>query len=151
MTLPDDAATRLEALLGSRLSRGAADRDHHALSESFHRAPPPDAEARDALAEVLGGGAGFVDSSALVCEGSGFRASMVRGIATGLTLIARPPFPHKVFPDVAAAAGWLEARTRRPGSVPHRALDIVSQVAALRTAIAAGPIRVSAPGASAAG
>ncbi len=53
MTLPDDAATRLEVLLGSRLSRGAADRDHHALSESFHRAPPPDAVAWPETAEEV--------------------------------------------------------------------------------------------------
>ena len=43
MTLPRELLSNLETLLGSRLSQAAADRDHHAASESFHRAPPPDA------------------------------------------------------------------------------------------------------------
>lgn len=45
MTLPADLFSRLRAILGPRLSEGAADRDHHAQSESFHRSPPPDAVA----------------------------------------------------------------------------------------------------------
>lgn len=107
-------------------------------------ASPPDAEARAALAEVLSGGGGFVHSSALVCEGSGFRASMVRGIATSLNLLARPPFPHQVFATVPAAAQWLEGRTRGTGCEAYRAQQIVSQVAALRTASGPGSMRVDA-------
>lgn len=45
MTLPADLFSRLRAILGPRLSERAADRDHHAQSESFHRSPPPDAVA----------------------------------------------------------------------------------------------------------
>ncbi|MBK4217049.1 FAD-binding protein [Paracoccus caeni] len=45
MSLPENLRNRLCDLLGDRLSEGAADRDHHAQSESFHRAPPPDAVA----------------------------------------------------------------------------------------------------------
>ncbi|WP_410219101.1 FAD-binding oxidoreductase [Paracoccus sp. (in: a-proteobacteria)] len=42
MTLPDTLVARLSALLGDRFSTGRADREQHAASESFHRAPPPD-------------------------------------------------------------------------------------------------------------
>lgn len=45
MSIADETLERLRALLGARFSTGAADRDHHAGSESFHRAPPPDAVA----------------------------------------------------------------------------------------------------------
>lgn len=45
MPLPDTLLAELGALLGSRLSLAPADRDQHAHSESFHRAPPPDAVA----------------------------------------------------------------------------------------------------------
>ena len=57
MTLPPDAAAQLQDLLGSRLSVSTADRDHHAQSESFHRAPPPDAvawpESADEVAAIV--------------------------------------------------------------------------------------------------
>lgn len=43
MTLPLPLIHDLTALLGSRLSMTRGDRDQHATSESFHRAPPPDA------------------------------------------------------------------------------------------------------------
>lgn len=45
MPIPDAALSALRAVLGDRLSTTQADRDHHAGSESFHRAPPPDAVA----------------------------------------------------------------------------------------------------------
>ncbi|RMC33240.1 FAD-binding oxidoreductase [Paracoccus alkanivorans] len=53
MSLPLDLIEQLESLLGSRLSQGAADRDHHAESASFHRAPPPDAVAWPESAEEV--------------------------------------------------------------------------------------------------
>lgn len=105
-------------------------------------ASPPDSDARAALADVLAGGAGFVHSSALVCEGTGFRASMVRAVATGLNLLARPPFPHRVLGSVPTAAEWLERRGRAAGCALYRAEDIVAQVAALRAAAHPGPVRV---------
>ncbi|MDB6182384.1 FAD-binding oxidoreductase [Paracoccus fistulariae] len=43
MPLPDDLSHSLQALLGTRFSVTQADRGHHAQSESFHSAPPPDA------------------------------------------------------------------------------------------------------------
>lgn len=55
MTLPEEAATRLQKLLGPRLSVTAADRDHHAQSESFHRAPPPDAVVWPETADDVAG------------------------------------------------------------------------------------------------
>ncbi|GAB5545883.1 MAG: hypothetical protein SangKO_056430 [Sandaracinaceae bacterium] len=135
------AARRLRQLIAE--ARGhAADGAGVLLGVVAEAAPPPGADARAALAEVLSGAAGFAHSSALVCEGSGFRASMVRGIVTGLNLIARPPFPHQVSANVPAAAQWLEARTRGLGLHAYRAEAIVSQVAALRAASSAGSIRV---------
>ena len=43
MPLPDAVETALRDLLGDRFSQTAADREAHGGSESFHRAPPPDA------------------------------------------------------------------------------------------------------------
>ncbi len=57
MALNETLLALLREILGERLSVGQADRDHHAQSESFHRAPPPDAvvwpESAEQVAEVL--------------------------------------------------------------------------------------------------
>lgn len=45
MSIPAAALAELQTLLGDRLSLTEADRNHHAGSEAFHRAPPPDAVA----------------------------------------------------------------------------------------------------------
>ncbi len=45
MPIPAPAVQALTALLGARFSTSAADRDLHGQSETFHRAPPPDAVA----------------------------------------------------------------------------------------------------------
>lgn len=43
MTIPEQVQSALSTLLGARVSTRRADRDQHAGSETFHRAPPPDA------------------------------------------------------------------------------------------------------------
>lgn len=53
MTLPNLLTERLSELLGARFSVTSADRDHHAGSETFHRAPPPDAVAWPKTAEEV--------------------------------------------------------------------------------------------------
>lgn len=53
MSLPENLIAELRDILGARLSVTAADRDHHAQSESFHRAPPPDAVAWPETAEEV--------------------------------------------------------------------------------------------------
>ena len=45
MPIPETALADLRAVLGERLSTGESERALHAASETFHRAPPPDAVA----------------------------------------------------------------------------------------------------------
>lgn len=96
--------------------------------------PPPSSEARAALAESLESGAGYVRASALVFEGEGFQASMVRAVATGLALLARTDFPHQVFADVASASDWLERRTRAVGAPRYQAAELQAALRELRSA-----------------
>ncbi|WP_112873690.1 FAD-binding oxidoreductase [Paracoccus endophyticus] len=57
MPIPTAVLDQLRAVLGDRLSTGASDLDLHAASETFHRAPPPDAVAfplsTDEVSQVL--------------------------------------------------------------------------------------------------
>jgi hypothetical protein len=64
----------------------------------------PSAAARTTLAAFLKAG-NYILASAVVIEGHSFRAALVRGVVTGLTLLARQPFPHQVCS--MGAAGQL--------------------------------------------
>ena len=48
-------------------------------------------------------------------ESDGFRASAVRSVATGLAILARQPFPHRVFPSITTASDWLGKELRAAG------------------------------------
>ncbi|MEI8258194.1 MAG: hypothetical protein WCJ30_21155 [Deltaproteobacteria bacterium] len=80
-------------------------------------APMPPVAVRDEISKVMAQSwAGVIVASALSFEGTGFQASAVRGVATGLALIARSPFPHKVFGSASEAATWLVARASDTGT-----------------------------------
>jgi|KBSMisStandDraft_5_1062788.scaffolds.fasta_scaffold557882_2 hypothetical protein len=59
-------------------------------------APLPASSARNEIADFLASGSKFIKCSAVVFEGSGFRAAAVRSVVTGLTLMAKQAYPHKV-------------------------------------------------------
>ena len=72
----------------------------------------PDAPVRDDLAALFRSLSKSVICSGLVFEGQGFKAATVRGITTGINLLARQPFPHKVFANVTETAGWMAAHAK---------------------------------------
>lgn len=105
-------------------------------------APMPSAATRDALAAVLRDFATTIKVSGVCFEGAGFRAAAVRSVVTGINLVAKQPFPHKVFATVNAAASWL-GPSLPEGPAPSR--EIVEAVADLRTRLGAvSPRAVSA-------
>ena len=62
-------------------------------------------EVRDASASLA---AEFRSlAAATVIEGSGFRAAATRTAIASMFLLARAPFPHKVFGDLSEGAGWV--------------------------------------------
>lgn len=70
-------------------------------------APMPPPEVRDALAVFLANGSGRMILSAVAHEGTGFRAAAVRSVVTGLAVLAKLPYPHKVFATVDEASAWF--------------------------------------------
>jgi hypothetical protein len=60
------------------------------------QAPMPSAAARQAVAEFLAHGSSYIKCSAVVMEGAGFRAAAVRSVVTGLTMLAKQAYPHRV-------------------------------------------------------
>ncbi len=69
--------------------------------------PMPPAPARDAIAQFLRSGSSYIKASAVLFEGNSFRASAVRSVATGLTLLAKQAFPHKFFVDSGEANAFI--------------------------------------------
>jgi len=91
-------------------------------------APMPDSATRAALSHQLKSGGGKTKYSAVVHEGTGFRAAAVRSVVTGITLFSKPPYPHKVFATVLQAANFF-AEARPAFTVK----DVTSAVADART------------------
>ena|SRR5258706_8711818 len=108
------------------------------------RAPLPPSDARDALAAYLAEAAASIKYSAVVFEGDGFRAAAVRGVVTGLTLLARPPYPHKVFANVQQAVGWFSANFMDGNKPVVGTVEMVAAINELRKRIGSGQPRATA-------
>jgi hypothetical protein len=67
------------------------------------RHPPLRGQTRSELNRMLRAAAGYLRCSTLVFEGQGFRAAAMRGLAAGLVMLARWPFPHQVCRTLQAA------------------------------------------------
>jgi hypothetical protein len=65
------------------------------------KAPMPPSPVRQAVADFLAQGSTYIKCSAVLMEGTGFRAAAVRSVVTGLTMLARQAYPHRVcsLPD----------------------------------------------------
>ncbi|HET9953731.1 MAG TPA: hypothetical protein VFQ61_04490 [Polyangiaceae bacterium] len=78
-------------------------------------APLPVSAVRKEIAAFLGDASSFIKCSAVIFEGSGFRAASVRSVVTGLTLLARQAYPHKVCDLDEAARMFSEILPRATG------------------------------------
>ena len=76
-------------------------------------APAPDGSTRSALASFLKS-ADYIRGSAVIMEGTSFRAAFVRGVVTGLTMLAHQPFPHQVCSMEAAGQLFASAVAGTP-------------------------------------
>jgi hypothetical protein len=115
---------------GARLA--ASEREGFAMMTVVEAsADLPDPDVRADLAEYFRAVSSSVVCSALVFEGQGFRAAAVRGITTGLNLMARQPFPHKVFATVQDAASWIDAQSG--GRIASS--SVIDEVAKARAAL----------------
>lgn len=74
-------------------------------------APLPDSDARETIAKFLRAASDHLVVSAVVFEGEGFRGAAVRGVVTGLTMLARQSYPHRVFGTIDEAAPWYASHS----------------------------------------
>lgn len=83
-------------------------------------ATPPDSSVRRALAEAFERSSSEIRGVAVIVEGGGFHASMVRGVVTGLALLARYPYPYRVFASANLGVSWLHPLVTHRASAPTR-------------------------------
>jgi hypothetical protein len=98
-------------------------------------APVPPNEPRVALASFLAEAADDIKYSAVIYEGTGFRAATVRGIVIGLTTLARPPYPHKIFATVEQACLWFAQNFLEDQRPVATQKDMVAALAELRNRV----------------
>ncbi len=121
--------SRLSALVRERAKRGNPFFGGIAVVEEHSPLPP--AEVRNRIAQDVLLASGW-KISALVYEGSGFRAAAVRGVILGIGLLAKPPFPHRSFATVGSAAEWIADRAGELGANNLSATGICSAMEHLR-------------------
>jgi len=101
------AVVELAALLASH----AAELGSLALLQVIgDHATSPDSATRAALAEMLKANETRIVASAVVFEAVGFRASLIRSIVIGISMLSRPKFPHTVFASANEGIAWLSAQ-----------------------------------------
>jgi hypothetical protein len=103
-----DLATLLAGLAAERGSLGL-------LQVIGEQAVPPDAATRAKLAAMLKDNETRIIASAVVFEGAGFRASVIRSIVIGISMLSRPKCPHTVFESTTAGSQWLSGQLNASG------------------------------------
>ncbi|MGC4070232.1 MAG: hypothetical protein QM784_37340 [Polyangiaceae bacterium] len=92
----------------------------------------PGSEERAALARVLHDSGRWIQVSALAFEHGGFVAATIRSVVTGITLLARQEYPHRVFENVQEAARFIEREQLVSNSPPFTTRRVQAIVAELR-------------------
>jgi hypothetical protein len=73
-------------------------------------ATSPSSATRAALAAMLKAHETRIVASAVVFEAVGFRASMIRSIVIGISMLSRPKCPHTVFASAKEGIEWLSRK-----------------------------------------
>jgi hypothetical protein len=100
------------------------------------KAPPPDADARRALAALFRDEA--IIGGAVVPEGNALRSAFVRGVLTGLISLGRPKFAISACSNFSQAVRALSDCSKERGT-PFNATGFTREVLALRGAVARAP------------
>ena len=97
------------------------------------QAVPPSAPERDAIAALLKI-PGSIVASAVTFQGVGFQAAMIRFVATALTMLSRPAYPHRAFGSPTEGASFLNKQIVAAGRAAYPEAELVGALDALRAA-----------------
>ncbi len=74
-------------------------------------------------------------AAATVIEGTGFRAAATRTAIASMFLLARAPYPQKVFADITEGAGWILTTASKTAPSPVSVEDVARAVDVVRRAL----------------
>ena len=89
--------------------------------------PAPDDASRELLRATMQRHAGAIERIVYVVEGRGFHAAAIRSVISLLGLVARTPYPQKVFASMAEATAWLARLPPVPGSANAAELSALAE------------------------
>jgi len=114
---------------GPRFSKGAG-----LITIVLANAPPPESAARKRIAEILSNSQNL-KASAVCFEGSGLRATIVRTVVTGINLMARLAFPHKVFATFESGVAFVHGTLSQASIAMPEAKTLVTAISAWRATL----------------
>jgi serine/threonine protein kinase len=76
--------------------------------------------------------------AAIVIEGSSFRHAALRTLIAGIYLVAKQPYPYKIFERVSDGVAWIMTQLAQAG-IPQSADAILAAADAARSALRAPP------------
>lgn len=100
----------------------------------YEDSPLLNAKVGEGIAQFLRE-ATHVRASALVFEGTGFRATTVRSVVKGMTMLARQRFSHRVFASLDEAGRWLMPSLAATGVPIGEPDELVAAIAQLRARV----------------
>lgn len=115
-------------------SFSAAQRQIVLLTVVTPEATPPDTAARAVFAQGMRDVGPKVRGSAYFVPIDGFKGAAVRGAVTGISLLAREPFPTRVFARLTEASAWLSQRVESDLAAAAFGGELEAAVASLLTA-----------------
>jgi hypothetical protein len=137
-TPTESAVTATATIADGVLARHPSGTGYLHYANAMRVQPPPDQAARNAYVHLMRNYAGRLNAAAVVIEGKGLTAAVVRSVVTGITLIARPPFPVRSFAEPDAAADWLSHSIAPHSPTAHLTpAEIAGALATLRAVLLA--------------
>jgi hypothetical protein len=91
---------------------------------------PPDDEARTYIRDELR--RSTMVAAAQVVEGTGFRGATMRSVLSMIQLAVRPPFPMRVFSEIANGCAWLAGELQPYGGVAPEAAALTHAASQVR-------------------
>lgn len=112
-----EAGVRAQVATTSALGRASGPQRLVEISLFDRNAPVPSAEVRAVLEAGVAVVGPYYLAVAFIFEASGFRAAIIRGVLTSLSLLSRSEFSQRVFSSAPGCVEWCSPwlqRTRTP-------------------------------------
>ncbi len=132
-TRPDAVHRVGELVRSSRKERGEL---CGLIQVALPGAANPEQAAREALIQLVRSSKGSLVASAVVYPGEGFLMAAARAFVSGIAMLARPGFPHLVFPTRTEAADWLSRILPLTGGSYWTARELIAAIDQLLDRIA---------------